>query len=164
MLKYCAEKWDKNKTLLMNALQSEEIYNELRVCIYADLVQLVVKYILNNEKEEYDTGEWDENNITEVDNGDYQGTLLYLIPAKTSQPCANEYLITFVDYGSCGGCDTLIGIQTSMPYQGYCESDEQFVILKRKTIEDFMTLCLRLVQHIKKPYIDILDGNDFSDE
>lgn len=85
MLKYCVEKWDKNKTLLMNALQGEEIYNELRVCIYADLVQLVVKYILNDGKEEeYDTGEWDENNITEVDNGDYQGTLLYLIPAKTS--------------------------------------------------------------------------------
>ena len=154
MLKYCAEKWDKNKTLLMNALQSEEIYNELHVCIYADLVQLVVKYILNDGKEEeYDTGEWDENNITEVDNGDYQGTLLYLIPAKTYQPCANEYLITFVDYGSCAGCDTLIGIQTSIPYHGYCESDEQFAILKRKTIEDFMTLCLHLVQHMKKPYI-----------
>ena len=73
MLKYCVEKWDKNKTLLMNALQSEEIYNKLGDYTYTDLVRLVVKYILNDGKaEEYDAGEWDEDNITEVDNGDYQ--------------------------------------------------------------------------------------------
>ena len=54
MLKYCVEKWDKNKTLLMNALQSEEIYNKLGSYEYADLVKLVVKYILNDGKaEEY---------------------------------------------------------------------------------------------------------------
>ena len=165
MLKYCVEKWDKNKTLLMNALQSEEIYNKLGSYEYADLVKLVVKYILNDGKaEEHDAGEWDENNITEVDNGDYQGTLLYLIPAKTYQPCANEYLITFVDYGSCSGCDTLLGIQMRIPDRIYCESDDEFTSLKRRTIEDFMTLCLHLVQHMKKPYIASWDKHDYSDE
>ena len=165
MLKYCVEKWDKNKTLLMNALQSEEIYNKLGSCEYADLVKLVVKYILNDGKaEEYDAGEWDEYNITEVDNGDYRGTLLYLIPAKTCQPGEDEYLITFVDYGSCSGCDTLLSIQWDMPNRKYCKSDDQFASRKRRTIEDFMTLCLHLVQHMKKPYIAAWDKHDYSDE
>ena len=165
MLKYCVEKWDKNKTLLMNALQSEEIYNKLGSYEYADLVKLVVKYILNDGKaEEYDAGEWDEDNITEVDNGDYQGTLLYLIPAKTYQPREDEYLITFVDYASCSGCDTLLGIQECIPNRIYCESDDEFTSLKRRTIEDFMTLCLHLVQHMKKPYIAAWDKHDYSDE
>ena len=165
MLKYCVEKWDKNKTLLMNALQSEEIYNKLGSYEYADLVKLVVKYILNDGKaEEYDAGEWDEDNITEVDNGDYQGTLLYLIPAKTYQPREDEYLITFADYGSCSGCDTLLRIQMHMPDHEYCESDDEFTSLKRRTIEDFMTLCLHLVQHMKKPYIAAWDKHDYSEE
>lgn len=165
MLKYCVEKWDKNKTLLMNALQSEEIYKKLGSYEYADLVKLVVKYILNDGKaEEYDACEWDEDNITEVDNGDYQGTLLYLIPAKTYQPREDEYFITFADYGSCSGCDTLLRIQMYMPDHEYCESDDEFTSLKRRTIEDFMTLCLHLVQHMKKPYIAAWDKHDYSDE
>ena len=136
MLKYCVEKWDKNKTLLMNALQSEEIYNKLGDYTYADLVKLVVKYIFNDGKaEEYDAGEWDD-----------------------------EYLITFVDYGSCSGCDTLLGIQMCIPDRIYCESDDEFTSLKRRTIEDFMTLCLHLVQHMKKPYIAAWDKHDYSDE
>ena len=165
MLKYCVEKWDKNKTLLMNALQSEEIYNKLGSYEYADLVKLVVKYILNDGKaEEYDAGEWDEYNITEVDNGDYRGTLLYLIPANTYQVSEYEYLITFVDYGSCNGCDTLLRIQFDMPKYKYRKSDEQFTIQKRRTIEDLMTLCLHLVQHMKKPYISVWDKHDYSEE
>lgn len=165
MLKYCVEKWDKNKTLLMNALQSEEIYNKLGNYTYIDLVKLVVKYILNDGKAEeyYNADEWDEYNITEVDNGDYQGTLLYLIPAKICRPCEKEYLVTFVDYGSCSGCDTLLSIQSCIPSHVYCKSEEEFSTMKRKTIEDFMTLCLHLVQHMKKPYTQVWDKHDYSE-
>lgn len=166
MLKYCVEKWYKNKELLMNALKSEEVYNKLSDCTYSYLVKLVVKYILNDGKsgEYYNTDEWDEDNITEVDNGGYQGTLLYLIPAKICQPCENEYLITFVEYGSCSECDTLLNIQMLMPAnRDYYDSDDQFESIKRRTIEDFMTLCLHLVQHMKKPYINTLDKHDYSE-
>lgn len=160
MLKYCVEKWYKNKELLMNALQSEEIYNKLGDYAYIDLVKLVVRYILNDGGE----SEWDKDNITEVDNGDYQGTLLYLIPAKTYQPCENEYLITFVEYGSCSGCDTLLNIQMLMSAnRDYYDSDEQFEGIKRQKIEYFMTLCLHLVQHMKKPYISTWDKHDYSE-
>ena len=105
MIKYCLEKWDKNKGILEDALRKDK---KLNSCNYIDLVKLVVKHILNDEDECYT---WDENHITLIDNGDYQGTQLFMIPRDTYQPSSDEYLLTYQYYGSCCGCDTLQGIQ-----------------------------------------------------
>lgn len=43
--------------------------------------------------------------VHSIDDGDYQGTLLFLIPADLYQP--SVYWYAFVGYGSCSGCDTL---------------------------------------------------------
>lgn len=43
--------------------------------------------------------------ITELDHGDYQGTLLYVIPSSAYQP--SDYWYVMVSYGSCSCCDTL---------------------------------------------------------
>ena len=79
--------------------------------------------------------------ITEIDNGDYQGTLLYLIPFKTYQLSENEYLMTYVGYGSCSGCDTLQAIQD------YSEKP-----LTEGQISDFMALCKDILTNTIKPY------------
>ena len=79
MIKYCIEKWDKNKDLLRSVLNNNELLNHvlnkneddpLEYLEYKDLVKLTVMFILNDENE------WDENKIKEIDDGDYQGTLL----------------------------------------------------------------------------------------
>lgn len=139
MIKYCLDKWNHNKNLLRKALQEDATLND---CDYTYLVKLVVKYILNEgEKIPYCYDYWDEENITTIDNGNYQGTLLWLIPKETYQPCESEYLMTYCSYGSCSGCDTLLAIQN------WREG-----LLTEEQIKDFMTLCKDLVCNMIKPY------------
>lgn len=134
MIKYCLERWEKNKGFLEEALRTGTEFNS---CGYDDLVKLVVKCVLNNDEDM-----WDSEGVKTVDNGDYQGTLLFLIPANTYQPSEYEYLMTCVGYGSCSGCDTLQAIQD---YEwGARLTDEQ--------VKDFMRLCKDLVANMIKPY------------
>ena len=144
MIKYCIEKWDKNKDLLRSALDNNKLLNHvlnkndddpLEYLEYKDLVKLTVMFILNDENE------WNVNGIKEIDDGDYQGTLLYLIPEDTYQPDSSEYLMTFVEYGSCSGCDTLQAIQ--------CFLDTRS---RDKSIDDLMNLCKDLICNMIKPY------------
>lgn len=139
MIKYCIEKWDKNKKKLEDVLREDTTLNS---CNYGYLVKLVVENILNDETNDYcDT--WDSENITTIDNGDYQGTLLFLIPTGAYQPSEYEYLMTYVGYGSCSGCDTLQGIQ-SCPWHDVKPTEQQ--------LKDYMTLCKDLVCNMIKPY------------
>ena len=47
----------------------------------------------------------DPERIQEIDWGDYQGTLLYIVGAEGYQP--STFFSMVVSYGSCSGCDTL---------------------------------------------------------
>ena len=129
--------WFKNKDKLKEALMN---YEDLEYCSYLDLFKLTIKNIINAGRTDYDKI-LDEDKITEIDNGDYQGTLLFIIPRDTYQPMENEYYITFVDYGSCSGCDTLLAIQDNCSYES-----------KEGQINDFMTLCLHMLERMKKPF------------
>ena len=135
MLKYCLRKWDANKGILEKRLKTDISLNS---CDYENLVKLVVECVLNPGD---DGLEWDAENITVVDDGDYQGTQLFLIPLSTYQPSESEYLMTFVDYGSCSGCDTLQAIQ-----------EWKDSLLTERQVKDFMSLCKDLVTNIIKPY------------
>ena len=136
MLKYCYEKWDKNKSILEAELRKADLTSQS----YKSLLELVVRCILNDGQEEsYDR--WDSKNITEIDNGDYQGTLLFLIPKHTYQPSEYEYLMTYIGYGSCSCCDYLQRIE---PWDNKDVTDE--------TIKNFMSLCKDFVTNMIKPY------------
>lgn len=133
MMKYCLEKWEKNKAFLEGVLRNRSDLND---CSYKDLVKLVVWCILNAGDEDR---QWSVERITEIDDGDYQGTLLYLIPADSYQPDETEYLMTYVGYGSCSGCDTLQGIQ-----------DYETKELTESQVKSFMALCKDLVCNMTK--------------
>lgn len=136
MLKICKEKWNKNESKLREILKQEK---DLNSCGYITLVKLAVNTILNEENNQDD--ELDIENITEINNGDYQGTLIYLIPFETYQPTEYEYLMTCVSYGSCSGCDTLQSIQD------WCEEE-----ITKEQLNDFMSLCKDIITNIIKPY------------
>lgn len=141
MTYYCLNKWEQNKKRLEEVLRERTDLNE---CGYSELVKLVVREVLNGGKTENDDYEeyfWDVEHITVVDDGDYQGTLLFLIPDDTYQPSEYEYLLTFVNYGSCSGCDTLLAIQD----YGECK-------LTERQVKDFMVLCKDIVANMVKPY------------
>lgn len=124
--------WEKNKKLLEEYISTtpQEKYDN-----YAELVKLIVKYILNDEDE------WNEEKITVIDDSDYQGTQIFLIPKSTYQPSSYEYLVTYVYYGSCSGCDTLQSIH-------YYDED----IPTREQVKDYMNLCLHIIQKMKYLY------------
>jgi hypothetical protein len=72
----------------------------------------------------------DSENITVINDGDYQGTLLYIIPKKTYQP--NQYWSVKIYYGSCSGCDTFESIRASRS--------------ETEKLDDVMTLALHVAQ------------------
>lgn len=129
MLKYCKNKWSENEDLLKQALTLEKLTR----LDYQDLVKLSVKWILNSGSN--NSGDWDYDNIRCIDDGDYQGTQLYIIPKHTYQPSEYEYLMTYVGYGSCSGCDTLLSMQ--------CDRDN---------IDEYVKLCKDIICNIIKPY------------
>lgn len=136
MIKYCLERWYKNKDTLKEHLKNDINLNN---CDYLYLVKLVTEYILEDD--------WDSDNITVIDDGGYQGSLLFVIHYNHSTPGPGDYLMTYVDYGSCTYCDTLMGIQHSF---GEEITDDQ--------VNDFMTLCKDLVTNMVSPF------NKYSDE
>lgn len=137
MIKFCLEQWDKNKERLEDRLDGDR---KLNSCDYEYLVKLVVNYVLNDEEPRYGE-DYDSENITVIDDGHYQGTLLFVIPQKTYQPSEYEYLMTYVGYGSCSGCDTLQSIQAW--------NDEKPT---KQQLKDYMTLCKDIVTNMIRPF------------
>lgn len=146
MIKYCLIQWHNNEANLRKHLGTKE---EMLNYKYVDLLKLVVKYVLNGEDGGvHDIPEYkylpthDVENITIIGDGKYQGCLLFMIPVKTYMPAEYEYLMTYVDYGSCTCCDLLLRIQYDP------EHDED------QLIKDIMTLCRDMVTRMImiKPY------------
>lgn len=99
---------------------------------YKSIVRTVVEAV--SDEDSYN--DIDPDRIHEIDDGDYQGTLVYVIAAKGYQPC--DYWSVRVGYGSCSGCDTLEAIGR---YGNDEPSDSQ--------LDDYMTLALHVVQNLK---------------
>ena len=138
MLKIIVSQWDKNKYELRSILSKRKDLNDLE---YKDLVKLTFEAIFNNGLNECENDLLDLDRIHEIDDGDYQGTLLFLIPFKAYQPCEYEYLMTYVGYGSCSGCDALRAIQG-------CYEGSPSV----RMVDDFMNLCKDILTNTIKPY------------
>ena len=101
---------------------------------YKQIVQKVVE-IISDEDGYYE--EPDPSRIHEINDGDYQGTLVYIIPERGYQPGC--YWAVKVNYGSCSVCDTLEGIRN---YSDEPPSEQQ--------VKDYMMLSLHVVQGIKE--------------
>lgn len=138
MIKYALRKWDAGKDTLCRIIrQTEE--RERYHWSYTDIVKMVCRCIFNVNMIDGDPT-IDVDNITMIDNGDYQGTLLFMLPFDTCQPSESEYLMTFVGYGSCSGCDTLQSIQSDDKYGHRDETDS------------YLTLCRDIVNNVIRPY------------
>lgn len=134
MLKNVAKMWGERSELLkkdiMELLKENPSLGDIE---YKDIVRLALDAILYDCRLDLDC-------IHEVDDGDYQGNLIYLIPFNVYQPSENDYLMTYIGYGSCTVCDTLQRIS-----DGYNFDYEQ-------QIADMMSLCKDIIEHIIRPY------------
>lgn len=143
MLKYCLEQWDKNKDDLEKNIREDKNlvgYFGEEDAGYLYLVKKLVEVVLNKDSDYI----WDLDRIVEIDDGDYQGTLLYVIPMNTYQPSEYEYLMTYADYGSCGCCDTLMGIKDNGRYDDELPNEEQ--------VKDYMVLMKDILTNMIRPY------------
>ena len=119
--------WDERKDYIEAHLKEEHPSD------YKQLVTWVIEMI--NPTDDY--GLPDPKRIVEIDQGDYQGTLVYVIGAIGYQP--SDYWYARVYYGSCSGCDTLQAIS--------CYSHDKPT---EGQIKEYMTLALHIVQRLKK--------------
>lgn len=77
--------------------------------------------------------------LTVIDDGDYQGTQIFIMPLDTYQPSVENYVYTNNYYGSCSGCDTLMAIQ----------SWDTEKLPSKEQVKDYITLALHLLQKCK---------------
>lgn len=139
MIKIMKECWDKNQEMLREHIKTINM-NEVG---YTDLVKLTFNVIYN------DYAQWgyerlDMDRITRIDHGDYQGTLLFLIPFDTYQPSEYEYLMTYIGYGSCCVCDVLQNI-VSLNYD-YSDTPTEHQVTM------LMGVCKDIICNTIKPY------------
>lgn len=133
MDKIIIERWDKYKGDL------EHYFRTTRMEEYSDyktIVAKIIELVLNGDKYAYPLFNAD---FTVIDNGDYQGTQIFIIHEETYQPDECEYWVTHNDYGSCSGCDTLLGI---------IQDDDD--LPNEDQIKGLMTLSLHIIQRLKR--------------
>ena len=136
MIEAIVKQWDANKHKLEEyfATTKQEDYSDYKT-IVVKLFELVITEI---ENEWSGTDKFDISKMTVIDDGDYQGTTIYIIPKDTYQPSISDYVITDNYYGSCSGCDTLLAISE---YSDDLPTKEQ--------VKEYMTIALHLVQKLR---------------
>lgn len=135
MLKQVVTQWDLNKKNL------EKYFKETpqsEYSSYEEILRQIIIHVLNDG-----TGSMNLNpeEISVVDDGQYQGTQIFLFHINEYQPNVEDYYWTNNFYGSCSGCDALLRISM---YEDGLPNDEQ--------IEEYMYLSLQMIQKIKKLY------------
>lgn len=133
MIQELITQWEENKHKL------EEYFRTTKQVEYRTYEQIVRKIfeLCLLKADEYDNG-FDISKMTIIDDGDYQGTKIFIIPKDTYQPSVGDYVVTNTYYGSCSGCDTLQSI-----------SDYDYDLPTEGQVKEYMTLALHLVQKLK---------------
>ncbi|MCK5612087.1 hypothetical protein KAR91_60005 [Candidatus Pacearchaeota archaeon] len=127
MIEEAVDQWFKNKDSIKQKLSEKHVES------YKDLVTIIIKNIAMDKYEPFCP---DFDRIREIDDGDYQGTLVYVIAAKGYQP--SKYYYVRVCYGSCSGCDTLQGI-----------NDDSNEVPTVEQVDEYMILALHIVEGLK---------------
>ena len=128
MIKEFVERWDKYKDDLRDYFKNNK---QEEYPTYKDIVKALFEYVINKDEDHYDI-----ENITVIDDGDYQGTLIFILHKSAYQPNIEDYIYTNVYYGSCSYCDTLKGVQ-SWDLEEFPNSDQ---------VNSYMTLALHILQ------------------
>lgn len=117
---------EENKSILRDSFKKECPSS------YKEIIEKIIPVISTDT---YGEHALDQSRIHEIDDGNYQGTLVYIIASKGYQP--SVYYAVYVNYGSCAGCDTLQSIVTYSPLIDK-EIDEE-------TLDSLMSLAEQIV-------------------
>ena len=134
MIQEIIKKWEENKYKLEEYFSTTK---QKEFASYETIIQKIFELVINSDEDSYE--KFNTNKMTVIDDGDYQGTQIFIIPKDTYQPSIYDYLITHTYYGSCSGCDVLEGIRN---YDGNLPTEQQ--------VKEYMILALHLVQKMKR--------------
>lgn len=134
MIQEIIKRWEENKYKLEEYFSTtkQEKYGS-----YEAIVQQIFELVINSDEDSYER--FNVNKMTVIDDGNYQGTQIFIIPKDTYQPNIDDYLITHTYYGSCSGCDVIEGIRN---YSSGLPTEQQ--------VKEYMILALHLVQKMKR--------------
>ena len=130
MITEIIKKWEENKLKLEEYFKTTK---QKEYTNYKTIVQKIFELIINTSEDNYEN--FAIGKMTVIDDGDYQGTQIFIVPKDTYQPSAKDYIVTDTYYGSCAGCDTL---QAILSYDDELPSESQ--------VKEYMTLALHIVQ------------------
>jgi hypothetical protein len=133
MITELVKQWEENKHKL------EEYFRTTKQDEYDSYETIVKKVFEICLPKATDYSGWNLDKMTVIDDGEYRGTQIFIIPIDTYQPSLEDYVMTDTYYGSCSGCDTLTAISQ---YDDDLPTDEQ--------VKEYMTLALHLVQKLKR--------------
>ena len=105
---------------------------------YEDILQRSLESMYPESEASY--GKPNYSNIHRIDDGDYQGTLVFMVPERCYQP--DTYWVFKVGYGSCSVCDTFERIDRDCYDYGNGVEDG----CKEQQVNDFYTLALHMIQ------------------
>lgn len=131
MIKEFVEKWDKYKNDLENYFRNTK---QLEYDEYEKIVKILFEKVVNRDLE-CDRDKFNTEDLVKIDDGEWQGTQIFILHKDSYQPNVEEYVYTSTYYGSCSSCDTLQEISS---YDGGLPDEDQ--------IKDYMTLALHLLQ------------------
>jgi hypothetical protein len=126
MINEYTQLWADHQSELLQRLREEPRWS------YLELFKLLIEVVINKGEHTLCLGQ-----VTQLDHGDYQGTMVFIVPDESYQPYVDDYIYTHVYYGSCAGCDTLEAIRDD--YEN-----------KEQQAKDLHTLCLHLLQRCKR--------------
>lgn len=135
MIQKFVKQWDECKHLLEEKYKKE--FPQSYESIFKDLFQIVIKD--THTFGDYD--KWDFDRFRVIDDGVYQGDLIFLLCTDSYQPTMNDYIVCEVSYGSCSGCDTFERILSDGDWDSKIPSEHQ--------TKEFMTLALHILQGTK---------------
>lgn len=107
---------------------------------YGGIVKAVIEMLESGLEGLWSGDKPDPERIHVIDDGDYQGTLVFVIGASGYQP--SSYWSFLCGYGSCSGCDTFQAIEE---YGDEISEDE---------VKGYMTLALHVIQGLKPMHIE----------
>lgn len=132
MIKRAVENFEKNRAGLRAVFAAKHPDN------YKDLVRSTLDAVADAEDTwEPEALDIDTKRLEQIDHGDYQGTLVFVVPQRGYQP--SQYWAVKVSYGSSSGCDTL---QAISHYSDDPPTEDQ--------LDEYMTLALHVVQGLRE--------------
>ena len=147
MIQEFVKAWDVNKNELIPYF-TENVPKSYEDIFRALITKVINPYLVEelNSAIDYPLSEGlNERAITRIDDGDYQGTLLFVIPCANYQPDMGDYYVTSVWYGSCSGCDTFEAINDDYDLWGKPTKAQL-----KKAAKQFQALALHMLQKMKK--------------